>query len=125
MPCYNLYDDDMHEGRKMKLEATLEHLEQANAHISYLTGCLCALFCCLERRNICKEVIGDASLNGDVKIDSIYELHKKHDKDKVKNLLAKLSRDEQVILRNILDKENISDKPIPTPTDSISDTKGL
>lgn len=126
MPCNTPQGNELREMREEEeRKSAPKNLKIAKEHICYLTACLCALFNNLEARNICKDIIASASLDGDVDINAIYEVHKLDDELRMKDLLTKLSPDEKKTLRKVLDKENISDEPIPTPTDSISDTKGL
>ncbi len=81
----------------------VENVRQRNMlHLSYLEASLCAIFNCLERRNICKDVVTEASLTGDINIDEFYAQHKKEDKERMAKIIIGLSEDEKEILLNLL-----------------------
>ena len=80
-------------------------LKKIKDHNEYLEAILCAVFTELEKREICEEIIDDATENGEVSMFGFWEQHKQKDKDRLQKELDKFSQHEKQILKEIINYE--------------------
>ncbi len=68
----------------------------------WLSGALCAVFNELERRGIVADVLSEASRNGLIGVLDFWSSHKRDDVSRLTRELHKYSKDEQEVLRGLL-----------------------
>ena len=93
MPCYDSRD-----------RISVDELNEVKGENRKITASLCALLNELERRGIVHDVIAEASRNGLIDLVGFYKDHKKDDKSRLAFQLHKFSKDEQAILKELLNK---------------------
>jgi hypothetical protein len=103
MPCYdsrNTYSNGRSEGEAAGFEKGKQF---AARHINQLEAALCAILNELERRDICENVVAEASRNGLIDLMGFWVNHKKSDRARLANDIHKYSKDEQAVIRELLD----------------------
>lgn len=108
MPCYDGRDNERTEVIYQS-GISPDELARARDNAAKMIGVVCAIFNELERRGIGEAVIAEASRNGLIDIMGIWNEHKKDDASRLaKDLHHRYSKDEQAILRALLNTGNES-----------------
>lgn len=79
-------------------------LEQEKNKRKWMESALCSIFSELERRDIAESVIAEASRNGLIGIMDFWSKHKNNDVSRLAKALHNYSKDEQDVLRKLLNK---------------------
>jgi hypothetical protein len=99
MPCY-----DSRERVRVRYESGIspQDLAKVKKENEWLVGALCAVFNELERRGVAADVLAEASRNGLIGVLEFWAEHKSDDVSRLARELHKYSKDEQQVLRELL-----------------------
>lgn len=106
MPCYDPRESGVR--TEVKYESGIspdKHAQVLNGNMQ-MQGYLCAIFNELERRGIVESVLTEASRSGLVGVLDFYVQHKRDDRSRLASELHKYSKDEQEVLRQLLQEQN-------------------
>jgi len=118
MPCVDNYTDHYISSNISKKEISeydykikvseIKHLGELTKNLTdkvhSLDACICAIFTELEKREILKEIIDIASINGKIDLSKYWENHKIKDEVRLKTDLEKYSKHEIEVIKKILNK---------------------
>jgi len=85
----------------LKMEE-IKQLTELKKENNYLEGALCAILTELEKTNLYKSVVTEASKNGMIDIDSFWAKHQNKDERRLLSELDKFSEHEKEILKRLL-----------------------
>lgn len=106
MPCYdsrNTFNEGKRE-TEQKYSIVIKDLENKKR---WLEAALCALLNELDRRGIDNSVVAEASRSGLIGLMEFWVNHKNSDKARIAEILHSYSKDEQAIMREILNEQVI------------------
>jgi hypothetical protein len=101
--AYNL-KDNYQEKYPIKMEE-LKQLAELKKENNFLEAALCAVLTELEKTNLYKSVVNEASKNGIIDIDSFWSKHQMKDEKRLLAELDKFSEHEKEILKKLLINE--------------------
>jgi hypothetical protein len=108
MPCYEPrdtgYSHDHGYDDKSSLSRTEHNMKITLDRVAWLESALCSVFNELERWEIEAEVITGASRNGLIGLVEFWANHRNNDEARLVIELHKYSKDEQQLLKKILNK---------------------
>lgn len=110
MPCYDdrsgqtiIYRNGVSPDEVTKARAeSMREIEHLNNAVSWLEAALCAVLNEVERRDDAMNFIAEASRNGLIGLVDFYHTHKKSDESRLAAEIHKYSKDEQRIIKKIL-----------------------
>lgn len=101
MPCYQPKKKDLLRSEIDSLKKEIDNV--SSDKIRQLEAQLCALINELDRRGIAQEIIQEAKKNGGISLDEFWDIHLKEDEIRIAGIIRGLSRDEQELLKKLLD----------------------
>jgi len=106
MPCYDTRKEEV----RTVYESGVSPLdfEEIKNKAKWLEAGLCAIFSELDRRGVAAEVISEASRNGLIGLMDFWQKHSDSDEARIANILHGYSKDEQEVMRKLLNKQPLA-----------------
>lgn len=106
MPCS---DGQCQQSTRVVYESGVSHekYREVEQRADWFEGAICAILSELERRGLAAEVIAESSRNGLIDIMTFWATHSNDDEARIAKVLHGYSKDEQAIMRKLLEVKNV------------------
>lgn len=109
MPCYDIrsspsYYEDQSDRKRIEIEGRNVIIKSLEHEKEWLSAALCAILNEVERKYDINYILAEASRNGLIGLVGWWESHKKDDESRLAKSLHSLSKDEQSMLKKILNE---------------------